>query len=311
MMKKSYILKCPGRLSTYWAASKFQAFGADEADPAACQADDKGPAKQQQTLEWKADKICRARTTASLTIVLILASSSKVRAQDSLAVPDSAILKVQATDSGMNAFQWKSAVVDASIFLGLEHGFRLAEDPLVRQGLRGPFFEDYFDSIKDIHGWGDGDPFVVNYIGHPTQGAVTGFIEIHNDPRYRDVEVGRSSRYWESRLRAMAFSAAYSMQFEIGPVSEASIGNSQFGRNDGIVDWVITPTLGTAWVVGEDLTDKYLIRKIERTTRSVPLMALARTFLNPCRGVSNIMGRRAPWHRDDRPGIRMVASEPR
>jgi hypothetical protein len=283
----------------------------DEADPAYHDTEDKRAAKQQQKLEWKTSKKRRASNIASLTFVLILASSSWTRAQDSLAIPASAIPTIQATDSGINTFQWKSAVVDASIFLGLEHGFRLAEDPLVRAGLRGPFFEDYFDSIKDIHGWGDGDPFVVNYIGHPTQGAVTGFIEIHNDPRYRNLEVGKSSRYWESRLRAMAFSAAYSMQFEIGPISEATIGNSQFGRNDGIVDWVITPTLGTAWLVGEDLTDKYLIRKIERHTRSVPLMAVARTFLNPCRGVSNIMGRRAPWHRDDRPGIRMVANEPR
>jgi hypothetical protein len=301
----------PGRLHTYSEHSKYRAFGVDEADPADHDTEDKRAAKQQQKLEWKTSKKRRASTIAWLTFVLILASSSRMQAQDSLAIPASAIPTIQATDSGINTFQWKSAVVDASIFLGLEHGFRLAEDPLVRAGLRGPFFEDYFDSIKDIHGWGDGDPFVVNYIGHPTQGAVTGFIEIHNDPRYRNLEVGKSSRYWESRLRAMAFSAAYSMQFEIGPISEATIGNSQFGRNDGIVDWVITPTLGTAWLVGEDLTDKYLIRKIERHTRSVPLMAVARTFLNPCRGVSNIMGRRAPWHRDDRPGIRMVANEPR
>ena len=109
----------------------------------------------------------------------------------------------------------------------------------------------------------------------------------------------------------MGFAAAYSLQFEIGPISEASIGNSQLkSRNDGVVDWVITPTLGTAWVLAEDLTDKYLVRKIERHTRNAALMAMARTFLNPCRGFSNLMGRRAPWHRDDRPGVKTMASEP-
>lgn len=250
----------------------------------------------------------RPRTSLWLAFLLLLASASGLKAQDPASATDSdsenTIIQAHSTNSEKTTFQWESALVDASIFLGVEHGFRLAEDPLVREGLKGPFFEDYFDSVKNIHGWGDGDPFAVNYIGHPIQGAVTGFIEIHNDPRYRSAEFGRSSRYWKSR----AFSAAYSMQFEIGLISEASIGNSQDGRNDGVVDWVITPTVGTAWVVGEDLIDKYLIRKIERHTRNVPLMAVSRTFLNPARGFSNLMGRRAPWHRDDRPGIRSVAT---
>ena len=111
----------------------------------------------------------------------------------------------------------------------------------------------------------------------------------------------------------MAFSAAFSLQMEIGPVSEASIGNAQLACSQcgGVIDWVITPTVGTLWIVGEDLTDKYLVRRVERHTRNVALMAMARTFLNPCRGFSNIMGRRAPWHRNDRPGIRSMANEPR
>jgi hypothetical protein len=233
-----------------------------------------------------------------------------MQAQDSF-VPDSTIIKAPSSDLQKTTFQWKSALVDASIFLVIEHGFRL-QDSRVRHGLRGHYFGDYVNSVKSIHGWGDGDPFMVNYVGHPTQGAVAGFIEIHNDPRYRSETIGASPQYWKSRLRAMAFSAVYSMEFEIGPVSEASLGNSQLkSRNVGVVDWVITPSLGTAWIVAEDLTDKYLIRRVERHTRSVVLMALARTFLNPSRGFSNVVGRRAPWHRDDRPGITSIASEPR
>lgn len=274
-------------------------------------ANDERAAAQQQKHALKTGPKYRGCTIACLTFLLVLAGASGMRGQDT-SIPENAIIDVRPSDSERATFQWKSALSDASLFLGVEHGFRLLQDPLVRQGLRGPFFEDYANSVKNIHGWADGDPFFVNYVGHPTQGAVAGFIEIHNDPRYRSVEFGASPRYWKSRFRAMAFSAAYSLQFEIGPVSEASIGNSQLkSPNVGVVDWVITPTLGTVWVVGEDLTDKYLIRKIERHTRSVSLMAVARTFLNPCRGMSNIMGRRAPWHRDDRPGIKTVASEVR
>jgi hypothetical protein len=256
----------------------------------------------------------RPRAISWLAALLLLACVPG-RAQDASSIAESSIINNgHSTPSEETTFQWKSALLDSSIFLGVEQGFRVVQDPNVRKGLRGPFFENYIDSVRSIHGWGDGDPFLTNYIAHPTQGAVAGFIEIGNDPRYRSAQFGASSRYWKSRLRAMAFSAAYSLQFEIGPISEASIGNVQLkSRNDGVVDWAITPTLGTAFIVVEDLTDKYLIRKIERHTQNITLIALARTFLNPCRGFSNIMGRRAPWHRDDRPGIIIIsmASEPR
>jgi hypothetical protein len=244
-----------------------------------------------------------------LTFLLVLANASEMQAQNIGSNPASPTISA---DSEKATFQWKSALVDASLFLGVEHTFRLTTDPKMRDGLRGPFFRDYADSVRAIHGWSDGDSFAVAYIAHPAQGAVTGFIEIHNDSRYRAVEVGASPQYWKSRLRAMAFTAAYSLQLEIGPVSEASIGNSQLvcPHCGGVIDWVITPTVGTALLVGEDLTDKYLIRTVERHTRNVALMAMARTFLNPCRGFSNIMGRRAPWHRDDRPGIIPLSKEP-
>jgi hypothetical protein len=266
--------------------------------------------------ESKTHRKCDLRTIEWLAFLLLLTSASGLHAQDATSDTDSAsenaVIKIPSTDLEKTKFQWKSAAVDSSLFLGIEHGFRLAQDPLVRQGLKGPFFKDYADSVKSIHGWGDDDPFVVNYIAHPTQGAVAGFIEIANDPLYRSAEFGGSSRYWKSRFRTMAFSAAYSLQFEIGPISEASIGNVQLNpRAGGVVDWVITPTLGTAFIVVEDVTDKYLIRRIERHTRNVTLLVLARTFINPSREFSNLMGRRAPWHRDSRPGIEWTASQPR
>jgi hypothetical protein len=133
-----------------------------------------------------------ARTSREPAFLFALGCASGLQTQDISAVPEGEIIKDHSANSEKTTFQWKSVLVDVSIFLGIEHGFRLAQDPLVREGLRGPFFEDYFDSVKSIHGWGDGDPFMVNYIGHPTMGAVAGFIETSNDPRYHSVEVGAS-----------------------------------------------------------------------------------------------------------------------
>ena len=118
---------------------------------------------------------------AWLAFLLVLTSAG-VCAQDTFSTPESEIVKVPSASSERNTipvevracgcltFSWESST-----------GFRQAEDPLVRRGLRGPFFSDYVNSVESIHGWGDGDPFAVNYIGHPTMGAVAGFIEIHND----------------------------------------------------------------------------------------------------------------------------------
>jgi hypothetical protein len=243
------------------------------------------------------------------TLLIAFLIASGLRAQEILPASSNSFVAVRPAATVESGFQWQAALADASLFLAVEHGFRLAEDHLVREKLGGPFLADYADSVRSIHGWGDGDPFLVNYVGHPTMGAVAGFIQIGHDPRYRSVEIGEP-HYWKSRMRAMGFSAAYSLQFEIGPVSEASLGNSQLhSRNTGIVDWVITPTVGTLWIVAEDITDKYLVQKVERHTNNIAVLALARTFLNPCRGFSNLMGRRVPWHRDDRTGPRETPLE--
>ncbi len=201
-------------------------------------------------------------------------------------------------------FQWQPALRQASCFLGIMHAWRLATEPGTRAELRGPFLRDYFSSVKGVHGWGDGDPFIVNYVGHPFQGAVHGYIQIHNDPRAQRLEFGVHRSYWTSRLRAMAFAAVASTQFELGPVSEASIGN--VGKNRvgaGAVDLVMTPVGGLGVLVLEDVLDRYLVRRIERWTTHPVLRAVARGALNPNRSFANLMRRRVLWHRDTRPGV--------
>jgi hypothetical protein len=136
------------------------------------------------------------------------------------------------------------------------------------------------------------------------QGSIASFLFIQNDPRYRNTEIGREPNYWKSRLRALAFSWAYSTQFEIGPLSEASIGKIQ-GKypQTGFVDHVITPALGFGWTLAEDALDRYVIGWLERRVENPWVNLMARGWLNPSRSFANILRGQAPWFRDTRTGI--------
>lgn len=200
--------------------------------------------------------------------------------------------------------QWKPLLSQSMLFLGVQHGFRFATEAGTREGMRGPFLNGWYQSLSALHGWSDGDPFYVNYVGHPLQGAVSGFLFQANDPKYRAIEFGNNPDYWKSRLRAATFSFAYSTQFEIGPLSEASLGKIQSTYpQQGFVDHVATPMIGTLWMIGEDVLDRYVIRRLEGRTENPWVRMMARGWLNPGRSFANMMRLKAPWVRDSRPGV--------
>lgn len=210
---------------------------------------------------------------------------------------------IETTDKS-SAVQWKPLLEQSAYFLTLKHGFRLATEPGTRSGVQGPFFKNYFHSVASLRGWSDGDPGIVNYVGHPMQGAVTGFLFTQNDFRYRNVQFGSSRAYWKSRLRATAFSWVYSTQFEIGPFSEASVGAVQsHWPQHGFVDHVVTPTFGLGWQITEDALDRFVIQKIENKFENKFVRMMARGWLNPSRSFANILRGEVPWHRDTRPGV--------
>ena len=133
--------------------------------------------------------------------------------------------------------------------------------------------------------------------------SAAGYIERQNDPRYRDVEFGKSQRYWISCMRALAFSTAYSIVWSATPFGEPGVGNVELHNKPGVVDLVGTQTMGLGWMIGEDAIDRYVIRRIEWRVRNPIVRALARSVLNPTRSYANVMAFRRPWHRDDRPGV--------
>ena len=197
---------------------------------------------------------------------------------------------------------WKGAIADSFRLLLLEHATRIAFQPKTRRELRGPFFRDYVRSVRMPGTWHDGDGWAVNYIGHPIHGAAAGFIWLDHEDGSHDPALGFSSAYWASRGRAVAWAAAYSMQFEFGLLSEASIGNVGLRPNTtGWVDHVVTPVGALGFMVAEDVLDRWLVRRIESWTHNRLLLALARVALNPSRTMSNTAQGRMPWTRAVRP----------
>jgi hypothetical protein len=218
--------------------------------------------------------------------------------------------------------QWKPILKESLYFLVFEHGFRTASDSSIPYMLfHKPFWGDWATSLQnfDMKRWGDGDDFLVNYVGHPMEGAVSGDIFTQNDPRYRAVRFGKSGAYWKGKLRAMGWAALYSAYFETGPVlSEAAIGNeggytyvpdcglapcSKPGRhfkpptnNTGWVDFVVTPLIGTGWSVMEDAIETEIVDRLADDSPSLT-WKIVRGSLSPSRTLANLMQWKEPWYR--------------
>lgn len=194
-------------------------------------------------------------------------------------------------------FRWGAAVKQSLLFLSIQHGYAMTQ-PKTRRDMHGPFFKDYFRSVRALRGWADGGRFFTNYVAHPMQGSLLGFVQVQNDPAGSRLRFGGAGGYWRSRLKALAWSAAWSTQFEVGPVSQASIGNVGLHGKQTYVDIVMTPTAGTAMLVAEDALDRYLIERIERRTNNRYARIFSRMALNPTRTAANLLRFKKPWHRD-------------
>ena len=204
---------------------------------------------------------------------------------------------------------WRSALTQAAQFLAMQHAMNLGT---YHGTLQGPFFHDWFNSVHHYRfsRFQDDDPFIVNYIGHPMMGSVASWIEIQNDPRGMRQTVGWRKSYWRSRAKALAFASVYAAQWELGPLSETSIGNlgsfryySESGKHTtngtGFTDLLVTPTAGVTWSIGEDLIDKFVIRRLEGHSRN-PMYQMGISVLNPTRSLANLLRMKAPWYRDTR-----------
>ena len=105
----------------------------------------------------------------------------------------------------------------------------------------------------------------------------------------------------KSRLKALAWTAAYSTQYELGPISEASLGHvGKQSPTMAAVDLVVTPVGGFTWMLIEDYVDKRFISRWEHGT-SVNRARFYRVALNPGHSVANLLRFKRPSYRDNRP----------
>ena len=216
-------------------------------------------------------------------------------------------------------FHFKSAFIETFNENLFFHLWRVAFDPGLRYNIaHKPFWHDYAASFSgyDMSHWGDGDDFVVNDVGHPLEGAVFGRTFLQNSPRSQ-VIIGKNRQYWISRLKAMAWATAWSTQLELGPISETSIGNQggftyvpgcgvwlsclnnpEYHKppttNTGWTDFVVTPTIGTLWIIGEDTIDKYIVMPIAVNHRILGGRIL-RSALEPSRSFAALFSGKYPW----------------
>jgi hypothetical protein len=233
-------------------------------------------------------------------------------------LPDDA----NADDTGEGEpYHWRGLIAQSLFFNVIENGFRSASDDQIRILLANkPFWHDYAASMHhfNMRRWNDGDDFLVNYVGHPMQGAVSGFIEVQNDPTGRLQEVSATRAYWKSRFKAFLWATAYSTHSEISPLGEAGIGNEggwtypihcrtictdpgtykKYTNNTGWVDFTITPTVGTLWLIAEDTLDRFVSDRVQGGNTSRVLPKILRGALNPSRTMANALRFKAPWYRD-------------
>ena len=267
---------------------------------------------------------CNCPTDVQITLIsaCLFPPSPKFAASDDR-LDIYAVSPIQPARHPTEKFHWGAALEQSFGFLVVGHGFRLANDGGARYLLfHKPFWHDYWASADNFHmsHWGDGDSFLVNYIGHPMEGAVYGDIFLNNDPKGRAARFGKSSTYWYSRLKAMAWATAWEAYFEIGPVlSEAAIGNEggftyvpgcglypcdkypgkQFKpptNNTGWVDFVITPTVGMGWIVLEDAIEREFVDRIAKDSPALKYKIL-RGSLAPSHTFANMFAGKLPWFR--------------
>ncbi len=219
-------------------------------------------------------------------------------------------------------YHWKGLLLQSFAFMMLEDGVRIMtanrEDRHLL--LNKPYWSDYWASLQqfNMRRWNDGDSVLVNYVGHPLQGAIAGYIEEQNDPRGRSTVLSRDPAYWKSQWRAFLWSTVYSTQSEIGPMGEAAIFNEggytyplhchknetmcqmpiKYTNNTGWVDFIVTPVAGSLWMIGEDALDKFISDPLVHAHPHALGYKILRGGLNPPRSLANLLRGQYPWFRD-------------
>ena len=193
------------------------------------------------------------------------------------------------------AIAWRSLLRDSIVLLLAQQTYRLTlEEGSTRENLEGPFFEDWFASVSTLCCWNDGDRVTTNYLFHPLLGSTSSFIFANNHRASQETPIGNNRGYWKVKGAQGLYSFIYSLNYEIGPLSEASIGN--VGLKPGEMtycDFVLTPGVGLLISIGEDAARLHIIDRVKRN--HLYWGNTLAVLLNPTRAVANVVGGKRPW----------------
>ena len=227
-----------------------------------------------------------------------------------------------ASDPASQRYNVRMMLWESLAFMASEDAFRFLTDANLRRLTADkPYWHDYFASMGqwNMRRWWDGDDFLVDDIGHPMQGGVASFIEIQNSPRQRDLRLSNSKEYWRSRFLGMMWATVFSTQQKIGPLGEAALGSdggityplncefpctkyvpgvTRYTNNTGWTDFIITPVVGSVWVVLEDFIDLHVSDRLQDRYGNRLWVNIVRGAVNPCRTMANAMRWRMPSYRD-------------
>ncbi|HET6208206.1 MAG TPA: acyloxyacyl hydrolase [Terracidiphilus sp.] len=208
---------------------------------------------------------------------------------------------------------WPQLLISSAVFLTFQSTGNLYTGYWYRYETgHGKWFDRWINSAAgwrwDV--WDDDNPKMDQYVGHPMMGSITNYLWIQNDPKGMTLDLSNTWPYWRSRLRATAFTTAYSFAWKLGPFGEAGIGHNgdhlvpqgggkPWSNETGWVELVTTPVGGLLWTMAEDSLDRYVVKKIEEKQRR-PATLLLLSFLTPSRATANIFRFRPPWYRDGR-----------
>jgi hypothetical protein len=215
---------------------------------------------------------------------------------------------------------WGSLVRQWWLFIAAEHTERILKESKTREQLSGPFFHDWISTVSmyRFDRWDDGDKFITSNLGHPTQGAIVAAIFWQNNDhvRFSDQDF-HNAAYRHALLQAFAFVTIDAVQWKLGPLSEASIGNVgmplRWWDRDckalnipcvprtGMNDLVLNEVGGIAMTIGFQWLDKHLQKEIEYRVHNRALIDATRVFTNPPQSMANLVRAKAPWFRDNRP----------
>jgi len=210
---------------------------------------------------------------------------------------------------------WHQLIISSSAFNAFQNTGNIYTGYWYRwETTHGKWFHRWINSAAGWKWdrWSDQNPFLDDYVGHPMMGGITNYLWIQNDPKGMTLELSNTRAYWHSRMRAFAFSTAYSFQWKLGPLGEAGIGHNgdhlvpqshvpvkDWTNETGWVELVTTPVGGLLWTMAEDAMDKHIVKRIEEKPRG-PLPLLLVSFLTPARATANLFRFRPPWYRDSR-----------